>query len=160
MTSNGYRTKAIRVKGEECELTGATENIVVHHIDGDRSNDELDNLLVVAEKVHNNIHSDSDEFQEWTDKLPHHLVSNNSRHPKTSITVRVQDGTLAALNAESERQNYSRSRLMRDYITEGLEHTKPGSELERELEVKEREIELLNERVEGLESILSGALKK
>lgn len=66
---SGYREKAIEAHGEECAICGADENIQIHHIDGDRSNDNLDNLVPVCRPHHYEIHSQNGELQEWTEKI-------------------------------------------------------------------------------------------
>jgi len=66
---SGYREKAIEAHGEECTICGSRENIQIHHIDGDRSNDNLDNLVPVCRPHHYEIHSQNGELQEWTEKI-------------------------------------------------------------------------------------------
>jgi predicted DNA-binding protein len=60
-----YREKAIEAYGEECDVCEATEQVVVHHIDENRQNNSLDNLIPLCrschEKVHNNKLSVADE---------------------------------------------------------------------------------------------------
>ena len=53
-----YRNKALRNYGSKCSHCGYDELdiCVVHHIDRDRSNNELDNLLVVCPNCHEGIH--------------------------------------------------------------------------------------------------------
>jgi len=50
-----YRKKAFRYYPHECQLCGYKENkaaLVVHHIDHDRSNDEIDNLIILCANCH------------------------------------------------------------------------------------------------------------
>ena len=49
-----YRAKAIAEKGAECEVCGFDDEraIVVHHIDGDRQNNDIDNLQVLCANCH------------------------------------------------------------------------------------------------------------
>lgn len=64
-----YREKCLNEKEEKCKLCGATDEIVVHHIDGNRENSRLQNLMPVCEGCHNEIHSKStDRHSDWTDK--------------------------------------------------------------------------------------------
>lgn len=51
-----YRERCLSEKGEECDLCGATERIVAHHIDGNRANNRIENLLPVCRSCHINIH--------------------------------------------------------------------------------------------------------
>lgn len=65
--SRAYRVKCLESKGEECHLCSSTENIVVHHIDGDRTNNGLDNLIPVCRSCHTDIHYGRNET--WSSKL-------------------------------------------------------------------------------------------
>jgi len=47
-----YRTKCLEAKGEQCEICDTVENIIAYHIDGDRSNNTLENLMPVCESCH------------------------------------------------------------------------------------------------------------
>ena len=50
-----YRDKAFRHYPHECQLCGYKENkaaLVVHHIDEDLSNDEIDNLIILCANCH------------------------------------------------------------------------------------------------------------
>jgi len=67
--SVGYRKKCLDAKEARCELCGRTNNIEVHHIDGNRSNNSLDNLLPVCQHCHIGIHSGKQGYEEWTEKL-------------------------------------------------------------------------------------------
>jgi len=55
--SNGYRQKCISAKGEACKACGEERNIVAHHIDGDRTNNDLENLIPLCKSCHKTIHS-------------------------------------------------------------------------------------------------------
>lgn len=50
-----YRRKAFGYYPHECQLCGYSENkaaLVVHHIDHDRSNDDIDNLIILCANCH------------------------------------------------------------------------------------------------------------
>lgn len=64
-----YREKCIREKGNDCFLCDSPEEIEVHHIDGDRQNNDIDNLIPVCKDCHNNIHnSQTSIHKEWSEK--------------------------------------------------------------------------------------------
>jgi hypothetical protein len=54
----GYREKAISAKGDYCHICGDPGGVQVHHIDEDKSNNALDNLVPVCPPCHGKIHSD------------------------------------------------------------------------------------------------------
>lgn len=50
-----YRKKAFEYYPHECQLCGYKENkaaLVVHHVDHDRSNDDIDNLIILCANCH------------------------------------------------------------------------------------------------------------
>ncbi|WP_255171265.1 HNH endonuclease [Natrononativus amylolyticus] len=70
MSSEHYREKCLNAKGEECIECDATSKIVVHHINGDRTNDSLDNLVPMCRSCHTSVHAAGDGFERWTKELP------------------------------------------------------------------------------------------
>jgi hypothetical protein len=64
-----YRERCLEAKGEECIVCGTEENIIVHHVDGDRENNDLDNLIPVCEPCHGKIHAKRKEVAEWVRAL-------------------------------------------------------------------------------------------
>lgn len=53
--TNTYRAKAFAHYPHECQLCGYKENkaaLVVHHIDEDRGNDDIDNLIILCANCH------------------------------------------------------------------------------------------------------------
>ena len=49
---SSYRALAYRAYGEKCEICGYTEVLDVHHIDGNRNNNDKDNLIVMCPNCH------------------------------------------------------------------------------------------------------------
>lgn len=64
-----YRRVCLDTKGEECEICGTTEEIVVHHVDGDRENNAIDNLVPVCKSCHGKIHTGAEGYEEWFEQL-------------------------------------------------------------------------------------------
>ncbi|WP_049939586.1 HNH endonuclease signature motif containing protein [Natronomonas pharaonis] len=52
-----YRDRCLKTKGEYCHSCGVRQNIQVHHIDGDHSNNGLDNLVPLCANCHSKVHS-------------------------------------------------------------------------------------------------------
>lgn len=68
--SKDYRERCIEAKGDNCILCPSKLPVVVHHIDGDRDNGSLDNLIPVCRSCHAKIHRGSSGFEEWSEQIP------------------------------------------------------------------------------------------
>jgi hypothetical protein len=78
MSELGYREKCLSQKINVCNVCGSNGDLLVHHIDGDRNNNQLENLIPVCETCHGKIHASNDKGEKWdkyTEKLP-----DNSMH--------------------------------------------------------------------------------
>lgn len=64
-----YRSKCLDEKGEQCIECGSTEDIEVHHIDADRWNNSLSNLLPLCHSCHQKVHNGHPDMKHWTSKL-------------------------------------------------------------------------------------------
>jgi len=53
---SNYRSVAFEYHGRECAECGGTENIEVHHIDGNRRNNDPQNLLPLCQPCHRDVH--------------------------------------------------------------------------------------------------------
>lgn len=62
------RENAIEEHGRDCDVCGETkDDIEIHHIDGDPTNNQLSNLAPVCNDCHNDIHSG--ELNEWAERI-------------------------------------------------------------------------------------------
>jgi len=68
-----YRKRCLREKDEECSSCGSAENIVVHHIDGDRTNNDLDNLTPLCGDCHRKVHSGHPDVADLVEALGKHV---------------------------------------------------------------------------------------
>jgi len=66
---SNYRSKCLEAKGEQCHLCGSDGYIEVHHVDGDRKNNCLSNLIPVCMDCHSKIHRGKDGFENWYKQL-------------------------------------------------------------------------------------------
>lgn len=64
-----YRRNCLNAYGEQCEICGSPSDIIAHHIDGDRTNNAIENLVPVCRSCHGKIHSGSPGYEEWYDQL-------------------------------------------------------------------------------------------
>ena len=64
-----YRQKCLNAKGDSCRECGSKEEIEVHHIDTDRWNNDLDNLIPLCHECHMAVHRGEEGFEHLTDQL-------------------------------------------------------------------------------------------
>jgi len=96
-----YRERALEHYGKECDVCGGTDNIVVHHRDGDRSNNDLDNLIPLCERCHGKVHGRSEEIPGLVRELGYKPV------PDEHTTIQVSDELADELHGRKERgDNY------------------------------------------------------
>lgn len=96
-----YRMKAIEEYGEECKACGDTEDVVVHHKDGDGNNDHISNLIPLCSSCHQKVHGGNDELSE--------LVEELGKRPRKAVKTSIQVTTeLADLlhNKKGRGQSY------------------------------------------------------
>jgi len=107
--ADDYREFALSLKGERCEICGSTEDIVVHHADGDRSNNELENLIPVCRKHHAKIHCGHDDVSEYVERLPKELIRETARDTgsgRSTITINSDVlGVMSEFKRDAESWN-------------------------------------------------------
>lgn len=64
-----YRNVCLDTKGSACTICGSTESVIAHHIDGDRSNNSIENLEPICRSCHGKIHTGADGYEEWFENL-------------------------------------------------------------------------------------------
>ena len=77
---SNYRQKCLDAKGRSCVICGDETDIEVHHIDGNRDNNDIENLVPLCGDHHSAIHNPS--FRELSNQLPEESMSG--RPPQTS----------------------------------------------------------------------------
>jgi len=58
-----HREVCFREYDEECQVCGDTENVHVHHRDGNRVNNEIENLIPLCHSCHKNVHHGNRESE-------------------------------------------------------------------------------------------------
>jgi len=100
-----YRAKAFEKYDEECQLCESEENIVVHHTDGDQSNNDIENLLPVCKKCHQNIHSDNEVLKEWSEKVKDIDNDEGAYKPKNN-RIKLPQSVIDVAHEEMEEMDY------------------------------------------------------
>ena len=75
---------ALERDGHKCVITGSEKGIQVHHIDGDRTNNRLDNLVTLSKKIHQTIHNGARAYAEddsiyWNQRNPQYIMGLDRR---------------------------------------------------------------------------------
>jgi len=73
MSESSYRLKCLKQKINTCHICGTGDDLIVHHIDGDRENNRLENLIPLCRQCHSRVHTkakQSDAIDRLSEKLP------------------------------------------------------------------------------------------
>lgn len=91
-----YRTKAYEVYGKICKRCNSTKNLVVHHIDGNRLNNDINNLCVFCKKCHKHEHDDKSQL--------HRQFVGEAKIEQGMISI--LEGLQAAFNLDIYNENF------------------------------------------------------
>jgi len=100
--SKGYREKCLAQKINVCNVCGSQESLVVHHINGDRNDNQLENLVPLCEDCHHEIHAAKDLsglLKEYKDKLPDSSIRNSDDGMADPVQLRIESDTRDQLRA-------------------------------------------------------------
>ena len=59
MAKVGYRVKCLAQKINACNVCGTTDDLLVHHVNGERSDNRLENLVPLCRECHGKVHAAS-----------------------------------------------------------------------------------------------------
>jgi hypothetical protein len=104
MMSKGYREKCLAQKISCCNVCGGNEKLHVHHINGDRDDNRLENLIPLCQNCHHKVHCEKEpprKIKRLQDKLPDgslRFSTTNRDADMTSIPIEseVRDDLRAA----------------------------------------------------------------
>lgn len=105
-----YRKRCLQKKGDTCVICG-DEDVVVHHIDGDRANNDLTNLIPVCRSHHGQIHAGNPSVEPWVSCLESAPPARKWSTPNTD-NGRGQIGPLY-LSLDDETEQYIRRKVER-----------------------------------------------
>jgi 5-methylcytosine-specific restriction endonuclease McrA len=92
-----YREKAITEYGEECQGCSSTENVFVHHKNGDRADNSLSNLIPLCAGCHGKVHGRSNEYPELVRELGYRP------RPPERTTLSISEAFMEVLHKRKER---------------------------------------------------------
>ena len=107
---SSYRDICLETKGEACTICGATKSVVVHHVDGDRSNNDLDNLEPVCRSCHEKIHAGAEGYRKWFEQLQESARAHvgPSLEDRSQYAMYLSEDLQKELNNSFERLNAQR----------------------------------------------------
>lgn len=118
MFDNKYRQKCLGQKINACNVCGTSEGLVVHHINGDRSDNGLENLVPLCGSCHKKVHRAVDPdgaIAELQDELPDSSV-HVWESPDETTTIEISKDTWKCLNQRKEP-----GKTFNDVVSELLE---------------------------------------
>lgn len=91
MSSEGYHQKGLEHHGAECAVCGDPED-VIHHRDGDRTNDAISNLIPLCYACHQKIHGGNAK-NDGAKRLVRELgkIPRNGKHTSISVSHGLAD---------------------------------------------------------------------
>lgn len=147
-----YRQTHLANNEEVCVVCDTTDSIVVHHLDGDRSNNTDSNLVSICKSCHTKVHCTPNPVDQKIRGLQSELADPPTESERaTPFTIRLDSEELNKLDAESEEQGFSNRTdyirwilRNRDSLRDSLDQntTERLDEMENRLSRLEEELEL------------------
>jgi len=113
----GYNpAEIVEERNESCEVCESTADLIVHHKDGDQSNNSKDNFLVVCKPCHGKIHtrvSHGKRWDQYTELLPDSSIRaghNSEPNKRTTVSIRPEQHEWV------KRNNINLSEITREAI--------------------------------------------
>lgn len=97
MSTTDYRELCFEHHTHECANCGSTTAVEVHHRDGDRTNNNADNLIPLCRGCHRMVHSASSEMPELVRELGK-TPRDNSEKTTLSISKKLADSLYTRKN--------------------------------------------------------------
>ena len=110
-SDKSFRQKCLEYKKQKCAVCGDSDEIEVHHIDGDRSNNSISNLEPLCASCHADVHNGGIEGYDYAEKL-----QTPNKELMTSVSTRLNNSTIEYLKDVAEEENKTRSRVIREHI--------------------------------------------
>ena len=136
-----YRKKCLSQKEEKCKVCGKGEGIEVHHIDGDRANNNIENLIPLCKEHHLSVHRGDEEVYELVEQL-----ETVERGTMVKVTVSLDQYIHSYLQewAASNGQNFSEA--VRTHLRDSMDQESRSQPTEK-LSRAEEEVQFLRKAV-------------
>lgn len=108
--SSNYRKAAFEYHGRQCAWCEGTENIEVHHRDGDRNNNQEDNLLPLCHDCHVRLHREG--LGGYEDELLPVSERSHIDDSKTTFSLQIEEETWEAWKATVPRNKSLQTRII------------------------------------------------
>lgn len=102
------RETVLEEKGHSCTVCGAEGEVQIHHVDGDRNNNSLENLEPVCGSCHYKIHNG--ELEEWSKKI----LPKEQRNREKAVRTKPEDARrlriiqeMTAVDEEADAYRYA-----------------------------------------------------
>jgi len=97
------RERVLKRDGYCCRITGSSKKLDVHHIDGNRSNNDLSNLVTLSRELHRAVHYgfDPQQVEEnglrllWMRKYVYYLKQHG--YPNASLVLTMNSWLLVSI---------------------------------------------------------------
>lgn len=124
-----YRKKCLNKYSKKCHICSSDDNVEVHHINGKRWDNSIENLIPVCKECHGNIHSNNNTLNKWTSLLNSKNCFNDIENDTPTddmirITISLDSDTLKYID---EKSDGNRSKCVRKIINKGVK-SMSGSE--------------------------------
>lgn len=157
MGKGDYRDKCLQVHGDECIVCESSESIEVHHIDGDRANNDISNLVPLCQEHHNEVHTESlktsyiEEWKSIRDFEEREQDSTERRSGWARINFRAPGTLLDEVDDFADERGTNRSHALRELIGEGLDDQDQDTVDRATVNLLKVETNSLHDMVESLE---------
>lgn len=72
-----YKKEVLKRDNNKCVICGNSENIIMHHIDGDISYNAMTNLIIVCKSCHTKIHNKEQFNFDYSDYKEYKTITEN-----------------------------------------------------------------------------------
>lgn len=130
MSQIGYREKCLAEKNNVCDVCGTGNRLIVHHINGDRSDNRLENLVPLCRSCHSTVHfatNPNGAIGRLQNELPESAIRDTSNKDPSStrkvvLGLRVPKDMQKMIDELADEHGLDRSQVGRRLIRFALEN--------------------------------------